>query len=359
MKKRSLMLVNVLLIVMLLVLSACGGSGNSSGNNSSEPAPATPAAEENGSANQEGKKYKIATVVKLTGVAWFDRMNAGIKKFGDDTGHETFMQGPQKADAALQVQIIEDLIAQKVDAIVVVPFSAEALEPVLKKAREKGIVVITHEADGMENTDFNIEAFDNYEYGAFLMENLAQAMGGEGEYMTTVGSLTTKSHMQWEEGAYNYQIEKYPNMKAVARQLETNDDLKTASEKLRETLKAFPNLKGFQGSSGNDAAGAALAVEEMGLNGKMKVVGTSVPSVSKQYLESDAMSKIAFWDPADAGYVMNKLAVMVLDGKKDEIKEGLNLEVQGYGNIKVVDGKYLYGSAWVSVGKEEMNKYDF
>ncbi|EWG10003.1 autoinducer 2 ABC transporter substrate-binding protein [Cytobacillus firmus] len=343
MKKASYSILSMLLI-LTLILAACGNNGEE---------------QVTGEEKDGDGKYKIATVVKLTGVAWFDRLEEGIEKFGEDTGHETFMQGPQKADAALQVQIIEDLIAQKVDAITVVPFSAEALEPVLKKARDKGIVVITHEADGMKNTDFNIEAFDNYEYGAFLMDNLAEAMGEEGEYMTTVGSLTTQSHIQWEEGGYKRQLEKYPNMKAVARKLETNDDLKTASEKFRETIKAYPNLKGFQGSSGNDAAGAALAVEEMGLNGKVSVVGTSVPSVSKQYLESGAMSQIGFWDPADAGYVMNKLAEMVLDGKKEEIKEGADLGVPGYENIKVVDGKYIFGSAWVGVGKENASDYNF
>lgn len=345
MKKVSL--VGLLMVFFLVIGTACGSSTNTSTSSAG------------GDNSLKGKKYKIATVVKLTGVAWFDRMNEGIKKFGEETGNETFMVGPQKADAALQVQIIEDLIAQKVDAIAVVPFSAEALEPVLKKAREKGIVVITHEGDGMQNTDLNIEAFDNYEYGAFLMDNLAKAMGEEGEYMTTVGSLTTKSHVQWEEGAYKRQIEKYPKMHAVARKLETNDDLQTASEKFRETIKAYPNLKGFQGASGNDAAGAALAVEEMGLNGKVHVVGTSVPSVSKKYLESGAMDMIGFWDPADAGYVMNKLAVMLLEGKKDEIKDGLNLNVKGYENIKVVNGKYLYGNAWVGVTKENVNDYDF
>ncbi|MCC3373232.1 autoinducer 2 ABC transporter substrate-binding protein [Cohnella sp. REN36] len=353
--KRKSSAMALLLAFSLFVLAACGGGdgGKASPSGSADGG----ASGDSGSAG--GKKYKIATVVKLTGVAWFDRMNDGVKAFGQETGHETFMQGPQKADAALQVQIIEDLIAQKVDAITVVPFSAEALEPVLKKAREKGIVVITHEADGMVNTDFNIEAFDNLEYGAFLMDNLAQAMGETGEYMTTVGSLTTTSHMQWEEGAYKRQQEKYPNMKAVARKLETNDDQKTASEKLRETLKAYPNLKGFQGASGNDAAGAALAVEESGLNGKLHVVGTSVPSVSAKFLESGAMSMIGFWDPAEAAKAMDKLAVMVLEGKKDEIKEGMDLGVPGYESLKVRDGKYLYGSAWVGVTKDNVKDYDF
>ncbi|REK76671.1 autoinducer 2 ABC transporter substrate-binding protein [Paenibacillus paeoniae] len=349
-KKSSMSAVAMLLIFCMVILTACGGStpGNNKGSGGT-----------NKGGDDGNKKYKIATVVKLTGVAWFDRMEEGVKEFGKTTGHDTFMQGPQKADAALQVQIIEDLIAQKVDAITVVPFSAEALEPVLKKARDKGIVVITHEADGMVNTDFNIEAFDNLEYGAFLMDNLAKAMGEEGEYMTTVGSLTTKSHMQWEEGAYNRQQEKYPNMKAVARKLETNDDQKVASEKLRETFKAFPNLKGFQGASGNDAAGAALAIEESGLIGKVNVVGTSVPSVSQKYLESGAMSMIGFWDPAEAAKAMNTIAVKVLEGKAGDIKEGFDLGVPGYNKLIVKDGKYLYGAAWVGVTKENVTDYDF
>ena len=342
---RKFNLLFLILMCSVLILSACGNSSTSDDNSNND--------------DKDGEGYKIATVVKLTGVAWFNRMEEGVDKFAEDTGNDAFQVGPQKADAALQVQIIEDLIAQKVDAITVVPFSAEALEPVLKKARDAGIVVITHEADGFENTDFNIEAFDNYEYGEFLMDNLAKSMGEKGEYMTAVGSLTSKSHMQWEEGAVKHQEENYPNMKAVARQIETNDDLATASEKFRETIKAYPNITGFQGSAGNDAAGAALASEELGLTGKVNIVGTSVPSASEQYLESGAISSIAFWDPADAAYVMNKLAVMVLDGKKDEIKDGLDLGVDGYNDIKVVNNKYLFGNAWVSVTKDNVKDYNF
>lgn len=104
----------------------------------------------------EGKTYTIATVVKVDGIAWFDRMREGVDQFKDDTGNDTYMVGPSQADAAAQVQMIENLIAQGVDAICVVPFSVEAVEPVLQKARDKGIVVITHEASNIKNADFDI-----------------------------------------------------------------------------------------------------------------------------------------------------------------------------------------------------------
>ena len=126
----------------------------------------------------EGKTYTIATVVKVDGIAWFDRMREGVDQFKDDTGNDTYMVGPSQADAAAQVQMIENLIAQGVDAICVVPFSVEAVEPVLQKARDKGIVVITHEASNIQNADYDIEAFDNFAYGENLMKVLGEAMGG-------------------------------------------------------------------------------------------------------------------------------------------------------------------------------------
>ena len=127
-----------------------------------------------------GKKWQIATVVKVDGIAWFDRMREGVDQFKADTGNDTYMVGPSQADAAAQVQMIENLIAQGVDAICVVPFSVEAVEPVLKKARERGIVVVTHEASNIQNADYDIEAFDNKAYGANLMKVLGEKLGGKG-----------------------------------------------------------------------------------------------------------------------------------------------------------------------------------
>lgn len=302
------------------------------------------------------KSYKIATVVKLDGIAWFDRMREGVKKFGEDTGHETFLLGPQKADAALQVQIIEDLIAQGVDAICVVPFSPEALEPVLKKAMDKGIVVISHEATNQQNVHYDLEAFDNAAYGAHLMDYLAKYMGEAGEYATMVGSLTSKSHNQWVDGGIARQKEKYPNIKMATERVESYDDQTKAYENAKELLKKYPNLKGFQTSAMPESAGVGLAIEEKGLQGKVVVVGTGLVSVTGQYLESGAVQLISFWDPADAGYAMNKLAVMVLE--KQEIKADMDLGVKGYNNI-IMDGKVLYGAAWVDVTKENMSAYNF
>jgi simple sugar transport system substrate-binding protein len=310
-------------------------------------------------AAQKKAKYTIATVVKVDGIAWFDRMREGVQKFGKDTGNDTFLLGPAKADAAEQVKIIEGLIAQKVDAICVVPFSPEALEPVLKKARDAGIVVISHEATNQQNIDADIEAFVNEEYGAHMMDNLAKFMGGEGEWANFVGSLTSKSHNQWQDGAEARAKEKYPKMKLVSRRNEEYDDQNKAYQKTKELITAFPNLKGILGAASTTAPGAGLAVEEAGLQGKINVIGTSLVSSCGQYLKSGATKMIFFWDPADAGYVMNKMAVTILNGGK--ITDGMNVGVKGYEKIKQdpKNPKVFFGQAWVDVTKDNMGQFNF
>ena len=307
-----------------------------------------------------GKKaYTIATVVKLDGIAWFDRMRQGVKKFEQDTGHECFLQGPGKADAALQVQIIEDLIAQGVDAICVVPFSVEALEPVLKKARSEGIIVVCHEASNQINADAIIEAFDNFAYGAHMMDHLAHYMHSQGDYAVFVGSLTSKSHNEWVDGSVARRKEAYPNMRLVTNRIEEYDDQNVAYEKTKELIKAYPNLGGIQGSASTTAVGAGLAVEERGLQGQIAVVGTGLVSQCRQYLANDSVKLISFWDPADAGYAMNQIALRLLEGKT--LADGIDLGMPGYRAIRQDPNKPIlfYGSAWVDVTKENMDDYDF
>ncbi|SRR5579884_377793 len=303
-----------------------------------------------------GGKYTIATVVKIAGINWFNRMEEGVKKFAADTGVTAYEKGPEKADAALQVKLIEDLIAQKVSALAVVPMSPETLEPVLKKAMDSKIVVVTHEASNQQNTQADIEAFDNAAYGAHLMDALAKLMGEEGEYGVFVGSLTSKTHNEWVDAAVARQKEKYPNMKLVADKQETYDDSQKAYEKTKELLKAHPNIKGFQGSASTDVAGIGQAIEEAGLGGKIKVVGTSLPSIAGKFIQSGTVNLISFWDPADAGYVMNKLALMLLQGQQP--KDGMDLGVPGYNKV-VQKGHVFYGQAWVDVTKDNLDKYPF
>jgi simple sugar transport system substrate-binding protein len=310
----------------------------------------------------------MATVVKLTGVGWFDRMEEGIRRFQEDFGNQVvaFQQGPARADAALQVQVIEDLLAQGIDSLCVIPFQPESVEPVLARARERGVVVISHEASNQQNIDFDIEAFDNAAYGRHLMDHLAERMGAEGEYVVFVGSLTSRTHNEWIDAAIEHQRTTYPNMRLVGDKNESFDDAQRAYERMQELLITYPNLRGMQGSSANDVVGAGQAVEEAGLADRIAVVGTSLPSMSGALVQTGAVDLISFWDPALAGYACNVLALRQLQGRLPaELFEG-RLPPEGFGfpalqgyESLTIQGKVLYGSAWVDVTAENLADWNF
>jgi simple sugar transport system substrate-binding protein len=236
-----------------------------------------------GAATAQDTKPTIATIVKISGIQWFNRMDEGVKKFAADTGANAFQVGPAKADAQLQVQLVEDMIAQGVNAIAIVPFAPEAVEPVLKKAMDAGIKVVSHEASAIQNADYDIEAFQNGAYGEHLMKALGECMGGKGEYAVFVGSLTSKSHNEWVDGAIAYQKANFPEMTMVGSKNETFDDQQQAYAKTQELLRAFPNVRGFQGSASTDVGGIGLALEERGMADDTCVMGTSLPSIASQY----------------------------------------------------------------------------
>jgi simple sugar transport system substrate-binding protein len=301
------------------------------------------------------KQYTIAVTTK-TKCDWFDRLNVGIKRFAEETGHDVFQLDPVTPDPALQVKIIEDFIAQGVDAICVVPTGVETVEPVLKKAMDRGIIVIAHEAANLNNCHYDVEAFDNYEYGAHLMDEMAKRLNYEGKYIQFVGHLTAKSHNQWVDGAYERQQEKYPKMVQAVPRIESHELIDTSYQKTKEILKVHPDIRGFQGSSAADVCGIGLAIEEYGLEDQTVVLGTSFVSLAGKYLETGAVDMISFWDPADAGYIMCKVATMLLDGQ--EVKEGMDLGLDGYRNV-TIDGKVISGNAWHDVTVDNMAGWDF
>jgi simple sugar transport system substrate-binding protein len=261
----------------------------------------------------------------------------------------------------MQVQVVQDLIAQGVDALAVVPVEPAALEPVLAQALEKGIVVVTHEASTQESTLYDIEAFNNSDYGAFIMDNLAKAMNYAGTYTTMVAHVTNASHNEWADGAIARQKAKYPNMSLLTARprVESQGNLERGYEVAKELFQTFPRLKGIVGTASGDAPGTARAIEELGLKGKAFVVGTGLASQCAPFLNSGTLTAVTLWDPKDAGYALCALAVKILKGEK--ISDGVDLGVKGYKSMKFApeSKKVLLGSGWVVITKENLGQFDF
>lgn len=337
------------LVLGVGLVAGCGTTSSSSQNSSTT--------QNSSSSGTTTKKFKIATVGKVAGNAWFERMAEGVKQFAQDTGNNAYMLSPNQATSAEQAQIIQNLIAQKVDAIIVDPNDPAQLEPVLKRARAAGIVVIATEGAGMKNVDYDLEAFNNADYGKHFMDQLATDMGKKGNYVETVGGLNAVSHNQWVDASIAEQKAKYPNMNQVIQRIPTQESQEVAYQEALQALQAHPDITGFEGSAMTDVPGIALAVEKMGLQGKVHIVGTSLVSVAGKYLKDGTIDSISFWDPKIVGYVTDEIAVDVLEHKP--IKSGMDLGKPGYNSVQIVDGNVIEGKAWIDVNKSNMDQYNY
>lgn len=353
-------LVLSLIFVMMFSLIACEKAQEENEKKPQEANASQETPEEKQDENSVQEKLVIANTPKCIGIAWWDRMMVGNNRFMDKTGHEVFQVGPPgDVDTAVQVSTIDDVIAQGVDGITVIPSDPDALEPNLEKARDNGIIVVSHEAEHMTNVDFDIEAFVNEEYGAHMMDVLAAEMGEEGGYCIMMGALTMASHQQWTEGAIKRQKEKYPNMYLVTDPVESDAQggaVEGSYKVAKEVITSYPDVKGFIGCDMVNPPGIARAVEEAGKSGEIAVTGTCLVSVAGDYLKSGTIKTIMFWDPADAGEAMCNLIVKIKNG--EDIVDGIDLQVPGYESCKLV-GKVLFGSAWVDVTVDNMSDYDF
>lgn len=292
------------------------------------------------------QEYTLVTIDRVENTGHFERLQAGIQRFKEDTGHQVHVIGPSEADAELQVQLIEDAIVQHVDAICIIPISSVAAETVLQKAIEQGIIVISHGMPDLQQIHYDLEAFENISYGIYLMKRLAHYMEEKGEYAIFVETSSANIPNEWVHAAIAFQKERYPNMHLVTRPLENYADPEIAYQKTYELLKAYPQIRGIYANTASAIQGVARAIEELKLQIQVMLVGTGLIDKPNQYLVEDSLKLLSFWEPADLAYAMNALAVMLLDG--ETITEGTDLGVPGYNHL-LHRGNVLYGNAWIDL----------
>ena len=310
-------------------------------------------------ASTKRSDIRIVTVVKLRGLPWFERMRTGIERFAARTGVRARLTAAGDASPRKQAAIIRRLIARRPDAITVVPNDPASLEGVLARARRAGIVVVTHEASNQRNTDVDVEPFDNRDFGAHLMDELAGCMGASGTYVAFVGHRSARSHMEWVRGAEARATKRFPGLRRIGRVVESREDPAVAYRKAKAVLARHPGIEGFEGSSAEDVVGIGRAVREAGRQDTTCVMGTSTPKTVGGLLTDGSVDRIFLWDPALAGQAQGRLALRLIEGRR--VGPGVDLHLPGYRDLKRIPGSPhgLHGSALIDVDRANAGRYPF
>jgi ABC-type sugar transport system substrate-binding protein len=202
-------------------------------------------------------------------------------------------------DAQKTTSVVENCIASGYDAITFVGIS-EALQPSVDKAVDAGILIHIFNTDPGPNSKRQAwYGQSGIEGGELCGEALVKAMGGEGKYAVITGYFSIIGHEERRTGARSV-IDKNPNMVLVG-EYENKDKAEEAYNITTNLITVNPDLRGIYVTAGGPS-GAAKAVEDAGLTGKIAIVCHDVLPESAPYIESGAISAALDQDPFNQGY---------------------------------------------------------
>jgi len=304
------------------------------------------------------KKYRILIMPKLMGIPYFNASEKGALQAGVDLGAEVIYAGPTQIDAAVQVKMIEDYISRGVDAICIAPNDPAAVTPVLKKARQKGIVVLDWDTPADKAVvDLSIHQIDDKVYGEHIWDLFVDKLGRKtGNYAVLTGGLEAENLNTWIDYGLAHAKQVYPGLKLVAERIPTNENQQEAYVKTLNLLKAYPNLDGIIALSSPAPIGAAQAVREKGLKDRVTVVGITVPSEARTYLKSGDLKAATLWDPSVLGYFAIWAAYQKLVGAP--ISDGMFVPKVGKIEVKP-DGKTLVMGPPTDFTVDNVDQFNF
>ena len=205
---------------------------------------------------------KIALVVKSLGNGFFDAANKGAQEAAKELGDvEIIYTGPTKATAEGQIEVINSLIAQKVNAIAISANDADALVPALKKAMERGITVISWDSGvAPEGRQMHLNPSDTNLIGETIIKLAADYLPEGGDVAILSASSTATNQNAWIEAAKKVLPEKFPKINLVATVYGDDDSAKSTDE-AKGLLKSYPNLKAIIAPTTVGVVAAAQVVD--------------------------------------------------------------------------------------------------
>jgi rhamnose transport system substrate-binding protein len=322
MKNRSLFVALVATLALSMVLSACGGAATQA---PVEPAaPAAPAATEAPAMTEAPAAAGPLTFVlvpKNLGNPYFDTANNGAQEAAKELGVTVEYQGPAAADATQQIQLINSLIAQKVNGLAISADDSDALVPTGKDAMAAGIPVVSWDsAIGKDGRVLHINQAILHDIGAIEIQMASDLAGADGGQIAILSATSTAPNQNaWIE-VMKEELKKpeYANLELVEVVYGDDDDTKSYNE-AQALFTKYPDLKVIIAPTTVGIAASARAVTDADLIGKVFVTGLGTPNQMREYVKNGASPQFALWNPADLGYlsiyVLNALATGEITGQ--------------------------------------------
>lgn len=300
----------------LAVLGAC-----SSGNGS---AAADPSDEE---------RVQFAIVYSIA-VDFFDTVTRGAEDEIATSGNniELMVRAPERGDINQQIEIMENLITMGVDGIAIGPSDSEALTPLIDKAAEAGIPVVTFDTDAPESKRLGYIGTDNYQAGRLLGQTVGD-LNPNAKVIATISVPSQLGLQQRVQGAQDVWAEDYPGVQLIDTRSSGGDPAVTLSN-IEDMVRAHADFDILIGIDAQGGPAAVSAWKSMGITDKQAVVFDDLPQVIQGIRDGQITTAISqfeyqwgaeivkkLWDAAHGGEVPANTEIEAVAITKDNVDE--------------------------------------
>src|ERR1700736_3981944 len=326
----------------------------------------TPVAYDGGKAvnptDLKGKKVVLADIPKLIGIGYFNATAKGIAEGCADLTKaglptEVTTDGPTVGDIQKQIEFIDNAISKGVDGIFFAANDPVAISPVLRKALKAGIHVVGYDAESQPDArEWFVQQATPDGIAKALIDSLVAEVGKDADIAIVTSSLTAPNQNEWIAEMKKYVAAQGLKLNLVTI-LPSEEDQQLAFKATGQIVKAYPKVKGIIGLSSVAFPGAADAITQANLIGKVAVTGLSTPNQMKPFVKSGWVKSVILWNPVDLGYAAVYAMRAVVDGKvKPDTTE---LDAGRLGKLKLINGsQFLLGPPFI-FNNDNIDKFDF
>ena len=302
-----------------------------------------------------GRRPVIAMMPKAKGDPYFVSCRLGAEEAARELNVELIWDGPTGLDAARQNELVESWITRQVDAIAVSVENRAGISTVLRKARDRGIKVLSWDADAEPDArDFFVNQATPEGIGRTLVDEAAALVNAEGDFAIVTGALSAANQNAWIAAMKPRLAERYPKMQLVTIR-PSDDDRDKAFAETQTILRVHPGVKLVMAISAPAVPGAAEAVRQAGRT-DVKVMGLSLPNMNKPYVHDGIVQKVILWNTTNLGYLTVLAAAKAVDGSL--APGAASLAAGRLGTITVRGQEIVLGDPLV-MDKTNIDAFDF
>jgi len=304
------------------------------------------------------KQKEIVILGKSMGNGFFDACFKGSEEAAKEIGDiKTTYMAPTQATAEGQIEIIESLIAQRVDGIAISANDADALISVAKKAMAAGVKVISFDS-GINAGGRIVDLLpSNAELiGRQQIQLAAELTGYTGEVAVLSASAQATNQNLWIDWMKEeIKEDKYSKMKLV--EVVYGDDAPDKSYREAVSLmQKYPNLKAIICPTTVGLLATAQAVKDAGEVGFVEVTGLGLPSEMKGYILDGTCRQMALWNPIDLGYTSTYILNALIEGTT-KAAVGDIIPAGRMKSVMVEDNGLIFMSTPYVFNKDNIEKY--